>query len=91
MQITATDQPRQIQITDFALAQQCQAQRRIAIAAVCEPQINTHQRLDACRQRGLVELDQRKQIGLVRQRHGRHAGLGHSAHQFGHAHDTIEQ
>ena len=39
----------------------------------------------------LVELHHGEEVALVRERDRRHARLGDRGHQFGHAHDAVEQ
>ena len=80
-QIGATDEPRQILVTDRVLAQQHQARRVDTLTVLANQQIDTDDRLHACGQGGLVELHHREQIALIGESHRRHRGLRDRIHE----------
>ena len=72
-EVAARDQAREVQVAAPVLAEQHQSRRFVALVVVAHQHIHADQRLDALRLRGLVELDQREEVGLVGQRDRRHA------------------
>ena len=73
--IGSGNKAEEISVARLAGYQQGAAMDAIAIFVV---DIRADDRLDAGIATGGVELHQPEQVGAVRQRHGRHAELGHS-------------
>src|SRR3569833_4698492 len=90
LDVTARDEPREIEITAAVLTKQHEARRLIVIGLVVQPDIDADEGLHAGRERGLVALHNREKIALVGARHRRHARLGAGVHQGFHAHDTVD-
>ena len=67
------------------------AVRGALVSSARVPDLGTHDRLDAGRQGGAIELHQAKQIALISYSHGRHAGCGCGRNEFRHAHNTVCQ
>ena len=89
-QIRAADEPRQVQVSRFVLAEQRQPLRRLALRrnrAESTPMIGLH----ALRERRAIELHHREQVRLVGERHRRHARLRDRVHQLRHAHQAVDE
>ena len=80
-EVRARHQPREVLVAALVLAQQHEPARLDALAFVAQQRVDTDQRLDAARQRGAIELDEREQVPLIGQRDGRHAEPRHSVDQ----------
>ena len=73
--IAATHQPGQVMVTGQVLTQQYQPR---GFLAAPYPHFRADDRLDSHPKRGLVELDEGKQIAHIGHCHGWHASFGHS-------------
>ena len=87
-EITTANQPGQVAIAGQVLAQQHQPRR---VVTPSHPYFHADDRFDSSAERGLVELDQRKQVAHVGDRHGRHPGGGHLLDQALDADQPIHQ
>jgi len=90
-EVTATHQPRQVQVPGFALAEQREPGGRLTLDALGQPQVDTNHRFESLRDRRAEELHHREQVGLVGQRDGRHARGGNRIHQLRHPHDAVDE
>ena len=73
--IATAHQPGQVMVTGQVLTQQHQPR---GFLAAPYPHFRADDRLDSHPKRGLVELDEGKQIAHIGHCHGRHASFGHS-------------
>ena len=75
----------------LVLAEQRQSRRLSVFERLCDPEVGADDRLHAARQRRLVELHERRDVTLVRDRACRHTPLGDGVDERVDAQQAIDE
>jgi len=91
LEVAARHQTGEVAKPREILGDQRQQDRLRALAAAVDPEVRSDQGLHALLLRLAVELHHRKEIAVVGQGHGRHAGRGYRLHEPRHADNAVQE
>ena len=91
LEVAPRHQPGEIAKAREVLGEQRQQRGLRPLAAAVDPEIRADEGLHALLLRFAVELDHRKEVAVVSQRDGGHAGRGHGLHEPRHADDAVHE